>query len=87
VTRHGRRLRIGRCVYRDATGIAATVHVGLETRERRFEPETDRDTIKRWQDTTRAELRKFVASPVRATFAASRRGDVFIITASGRVLA
>jgi integrase len=33
-------------------------------------PETGRDTIKRWQDTTRAELRKLVTSPVRGTFAA-----------------
>ena len=71
MTRQGVRVRIGKCLYRDATGLAAIVNVGHETRERRFPLDTPRNRIKTWQDETRAELRKIVGdSPVRGTFAA-----------------
>ncbi|MCE5247938.1 tyrosine-type recombinase/integrase [bacterium] len=68
--RTGPRVRIGKCLYRDATGLSAVVNVGDLTRERRFPLETPRDRVKLWQDETRVALRKTVSSPTRGTFAA-----------------
>jgi site-specific recombinase XerD len=71
MTRKGERTRVGRCVYQDASGLAARVNVGTETRERRFPLGTAREKIKRWQDQTKAELRKRQADrPTRGTLAA-----------------
>src|SRR5688500_18294193 len=64
------RTRIGKGVYRDAWGIAATVKAGGAQREKRYLPDTPLKTIKAWQDETRVALRKLAPGGTRGTFAA-----------------
>jgi integrase len=64
------RTRIGKGIYRDPWGIAATVKAGGIQREKRFPPETLVKTIKAWQDETRVALRKIAPTATRGTFAA-----------------
>lgn len=51
-----RRHRIAEGIYKDAWGLAATVKVGRVQRERRFQSDTDIETIKSWRIQTRAQL-------------------------------
>lgn len=67
----GRRLRIAKGIYRDASGIAGTVHVGRRQREKRFPPDTDLETIQAWQRRTRGEL--LLEEPPSTVRAAPRR--------------
>ena len=75
-----RRKRIGKGVYRDAYGIAATVKVGTgdgaQQREKRFPFDTKLTTIREWQDAMRAELRTAQRRPSamsRGTLERTRR--------------
>ena len=52
----GQRERIGRGVYRDALGIAATVKVNGRQREKRFPPNTAPEKITTWQRKMRAKI-------------------------------
>jgi site-specific recombinase XerD len=55
--RSGRkRIRIASGIYRDRSGLAATVKIGNRQRERRFPIDTPLEEIKTWQATTRAWL-------------------------------
>lgn len=64
---HARRRRIARGVYKDRHGLAATVKVGTGDesfqREKRFPHETPHKEIKKWQEDTRAELRRMQGRP------------------------
>ena len=67
MSRQGRRVRIAPCIYRDGSGISATVNVGALRREARFAAGTHLDTIRTWQDRTRAEIRTDRARYVRGS--------------------
>lgn len=69
VSQDRQRTRIGKGLYRDAWGIAATVKAGGVQREKRYPPETAVKTMKAWQDETRVELRKRAPGGTRGTFA------------------
>ena len=64
------RERIGKGIYRDQWGIAATVKVGRIQREKRFSSDAGLKEIKNWQGDTRTALRKLAPTTGRGTFAA-----------------
>jgi hypothetical protein len=66
------RTRIATGLYRDQYGLAATVKVRGQQREKRFPRDTSIKTIKNWQGDTKAALRKLRPTVGRGTFA----GDV-----------
>ena len=63
-----RRIAIG--IYADRYGLAATVKVRGQQREKRFPRDTSIKTIKNWQGDTKAALRKLRPKIGRGTFAA-----------------
>ena len=67
--RKGKRVRIGRCIYRDGSGLSATVNVGSLTKEARFAAGTKLKAIRAWQDATRTALRKQQGQRQRGTLA------------------
>jgi site-specific recombinase XerD len=75
-----RRKRIGKGIYRDAYGLAATVKVGTgaeaQQREKRYPFDTPLKDIKDWQEAMRAELRALQRRPAsiaRGTLEADAR--------------
>ena len=54
----GARRPIAKGIYKDQYGLAATVKVRGQQREKRFPPDTSIKTIKKWQGDTKAALRK-----------------------------
>ena len=64
------RTRIGKGIYRDQYGIAATVKAGGVQREKRYPHDTPLKTIKSWQGETRVNLQKLAPRAGRGTFAA-----------------
>jgi integrase len=72
--RRGKRLRLAKGIYRDKSGLAATVAIGTgpakQQREKRFPPETSLKQIKQWQLDTAAELREDVGVVKRGTLKA-----------------
>ena len=64
------RRRIGKGIYADQYGIAATVKVRGQQREKRFPSDTSIKTIKNWQDENRVALRKLHPKIGKGTFAA-----------------
>jgi integrase len=58
------RKRIGKGIYRDQWGLAATVKVRGQQREKRFAADASLKTIKAWQGETRVSLRKLAPLPV-----------------------
>lgn len=72
--RRGKRIRLAKGIYRDKTGIAATVAVGTgpakQQREKRYPPDTPLKTIKQWQADTAAVLREDVGVAKRGTLRA-----------------
>lgn len=57
MAREGKRKRIGVGIYRDTRGLAATVKVGSQQREKRFPKGTDPAVIRAWQEKERTKLR------------------------------
>jgi integrase len=72
--RRGKRVRLANGIYRDKTGIAATVAIGTgpakRQREKRYPPDTPLKTIKQWQLDKAAELREDVGVAKRGTLKA-----------------
>ena len=83
-----RRTRLAEGCYQDQYGIAAVVKVGRIQKEKRFPPDTDLDTLRRWRSEERARLlgdrqlqREQRADPRRfaravATYLRTRKGRV-----------
>lgn len=70
-----KRTRIASGVYRDKSGLAATVKVGNRQRERRFPFDATLDEIKTWQATTRAWLWTQAPRPTPASSRGTLDGD------------
>lgn len=72
--RRGTRVRLAKGIYRDKTGIAATVSVGTgaakQQREKRYPPGTPLKEMKQWQADTAAVLREDVGVAKRGTLTA-----------------
>jgi integrase len=72
--RRGKRLRLAKGIYRDRSGLAATVAIGTgpakRQREKRFPPGTPLKAMKDWQLDTAAELREDVGVAKRGTLTA-----------------
>jgi integrase len=72
--RRGKRVRLAKGIYRDKSGIAATVAIGTGPakvqREKRYPFDTPLKTIKQWQLDTAAELREDVGVTKRGTLKA-----------------
>jgi integrase len=72
--RRGKRLRLAKGIYRDKTGIAATVAIGTgpakQQREKRYPHGTPLKDIKQWQLDTAAALREDVGVAKRGTLKA-----------------
>lgn len=66
----GTRVRIAKGIYSDRYGLSATVKVGDEQREKRYDVGTPLKTMKAWQDATRVALRQIVQTAERGTLAA-----------------
>jgi integrase len=66
----GKRRRIAKGIYEDAYGIAATVKVGDQQREKRYDHGTALKPMKEWQDETRVSLRTLLKTAERGTLAA-----------------
>jgi integrase len=64
------RRRVGKGIYADKYGLAATVKVRGQQREKRFPRDTSIKTIKNWQGDTKAALRKLRPKIGRGTLAA-----------------
>jgi integrase len=64
-----KRIRVAEGTYADKNGIAATVKVGEQQKERRFPPGTDQHVIDRWREETRIRLRFNQPKGRRGTFA------------------
>ena len=64
------RTRIGKGIYRDASGIASVVTAGEHRREVRWAVGTPIETIKRWRERTRRDLQKLAPSTPRGTLSA-----------------
>lgn len=66
-----KRIRVGKGIYRDEWGFAATVKVGTGTeaqqREKRFPFDTPMKDMRAWQAAIRAELRAALARPASST--------------------
>src|ERR1700719_1918683 len=80
--RRGHRRRIADGVYRDGSGIAATVHVGTVQREERFPPGTPLRVIQRWRQVTAEKLRANRPRIVSGTLAADV--EVYLATLADR---
>jgi integrase len=74
MSRRGKRLRLAKGIYRDRSGIAATVAIGTgptkQQREKRWPLGTPLKSIKQWQQDTAAELRDDVGVAKRGTLKA-----------------
>jgi integrase len=72
--RRGKRVRLAKGIYRDKSGIAATVAIGTgpakQQREKRYPHDTPLKTIKQWQHDTAAALREDVGVAKRGTLKA-----------------
>lgn len=72
--RRGKRLRLAKGIYRDKSGIAATVAIGTgpakQQREKRYPHGTPLKEMKQWQADTAAELREDVGVAKRGTLKA-----------------
>jgi integrase len=72
--RRGKRVRLAKGIYRDKSGIAATVAIGTGPakvqREKRYPFDTPLKTIKQWQLDTAAELREDIGVAKRGTLKA-----------------
>jgi integrase len=68
--RNGRRIRIAEGVYRDGSGISATVHVGPIQLEERFPLATSLKVMQRWRQMTAEKLRAQRPRVVSGTLAA-----------------
>jgi integrase len=75
--RRGRRLRLAKGIYRDKTGVAATVAIGTgpakQQREKRYPHGTPLKDIKQWQLDTAAALREDVGVAKRGTLNADAK--------------
>jgi integrase len=75
--RRGKRLRLAKGIYRDKTGIAATVAIGTgpakQQREKRYPHGTPLKDIKQWQLDTAAALREDVGVAKRGTLKADAK--------------
>jgi len=67
--RKGKRVRVGKGVYRDGSGLAAVVCVGTRRRELRFPPDTPLLEIRAAVDQVRAQLRATAPTRSRGTLA------------------
>lgn len=75
--RRGKRLRLAKGIYRDKSGIAATVAIGTgaakQQREKRYPCETPLKDMKQWQLDTAAELREDIGVAKRGTLRADAK--------------
>ena len=67
--RKGRRRRIARGIYEDATGLAVIVQVHGARQEIRFPPGTELETLQRQRDQLRVDLRDAAPTAARGTLA------------------
>jgi integrase len=75
--RRGKRTRLAKGIYRDKSGLAATVAVGTgpakQQREKRFPPGTPLKEMKGWQQDTAAVLREDIGVTKRGTLRADAK--------------
>ncbi|HXH06137.1 MAG TPA: tyrosine-type recombinase/integrase [Vicinamibacterales bacterium] len=67
MSRRGRRVRLGRGIYRDRSGLAAVVSVGGRQVEKRFPPDTPLSALRAWQQQVRYRLTGRLGPTVRGT--------------------
>ena len=82
--RRGKRVRLAKGIYRDKSGIAATVAIGTgpakQQREKRYPRDTPLKEMKQWQQDKAAELREDVGVAKRGTLRADAARYLKLVT-------
>lgn len=73
MARQGKRVRLREGIYKDKTGLSATVQVGALRREKRYPFGTDLDVIETWRADTKHALSKEAPDAPRGTLAGDLR--------------